>query len=88
MLIIDCLQTQSISTFEIFCQSDACFLSLQKSHGHYINVNNVFHTMKRWKKLQESVKLIIINDEVILSSMTQYSLERKIYPTELRPSIV
>ena len=47
MLIIDCLQTQSIFTFEIFCQSDACFLSLQKNHGHYINVNDVFHTMKR-----------------------------------------
>ena len=54
------------------------FDPLKKIHGHFINVNDVFHTVERWKKFQENVKLININDEVVLSPMRQNSLERKI----------
>ena len=49
-LIIDYLQTRSIPTFEQIRQSDASFRPLQKNYGCYIDVNDVFHTIKRWKK--------------------------------------
>ena len=87
-LMIDCLQAQSTPTFEQIRQSDVSFRPLEKNHGRYINVDDVGHTIEKWKKLQESVKLVNINDEVFLSPMRQYALERKIPLIELWPFIV
>ena len=74
-LMIDCLQKQSIFTFEQIRQSDPSFLLLLKHHGRHINVNDVFHTVKRWRKPQKNVKFININDEVFLSPMRHDSLD-------------
>ena len=63
-LMIDYLQTQSTPTFEQIRQSDVSFRPLEKNHERYINVNDVGHTIERWKKLQESVKLVNINTDV------------------------
>jgi hypothetical protein len=59
-----------------------------KKFRRYIDVNDIFHTVKRWKNIHESVKLININDEVVLSPMRQYSLGRQIHPIILWPFIV
>ena len=87
-LMIDYLQTQSTPTFEQIRQSDVSFRPLEKIHERYINVNDVGHTIERWKKVQESVKLVNINTEVFLSPVRQDSIEQQIPPIELWSFIV
>lgn len=64
-LMTDYLQTQSIPTFGKIRQSHVSFRSLQKNHRRHIDVNDVFHTIERWKKLQEFLKLVNINNDVV-----------------------
>ena len=51
-LMIDSLQTQSTLTFKQIRQSDVRFRPLEKNHRRFINVNDCFHTVERWKKFK------------------------------------
>jgi hypothetical protein len=66
-LIIECLGGQMFPTFDQIRETDASFRPLSKSHGRSLDVNDVFHTIERWKKLQANVKLIGVNDGIALA---------------------
>jgi len=86
--MIECLYKQVFLSFEQIHEAIASFHPLSKNHGHAIDVNDVFRTNERWKKLQESVKLISVNDSFGLSPMRQDLKGRQIPPIELWCSIV
>jgi hypothetical protein len=67
---------------------DASFRPLSKSHGCSIDVYDVFHTIERWKKTQENVKLIGVNDGIALAPSRHNQKVRKTPPIEHWCSIV
>jgi hypothetical protein len=46
-LMIEYLEGQLFPTFDQICEADASFHPLSKSYGRFIDVNNVFNTIKR-----------------------------------------
>jgi hypothetical protein len=80
--MIECLEGQVFLTFDQICEADANFHPLSKSHGCFIDVNDVYYTIDRWKKLQENIKLIGVNDKITLFPLRHDQKERKIPPIE------
>jgi hypothetical protein len=87
-LMIECLEGQMFPTFDQICEADASFRPLSKSHSRSIDVNDVFHIIKRWKKLQENVKLVGVNDGIALAPSRHDQKGRRIPPIEHWCSIV
>ncbi|XP_024400655.1 uncharacterized protein [Physcomitrium patens] len=88
ILMIQCLQNQVYPSFEKIRESDSTFCPLSKSHGHRIDVDDVVHNIERWKKLQDNVQLILVEDGVALAPIKQDSNGKQIPPIELWSSIV
>jgi hypothetical protein len=86
--MIECLEGQMFPTFDQICKADASFHPFSKSHGRSIDVNDVFHTIERWKKLQENVKLVGVNDGIALAPSRHNQKGRRIPPIEHWCSIV
>jgi hypothetical protein len=87
-LMIECFEGQMFPTFDQIREANASFRPLSKSHGHSIVVNDTFHTIERWKKLQENVKLVRVNDRIALAPSRHDQKGRRIPPIEHWCSIV
>ena len=68
-LMIKCLQGEFVPTFDQIRESDTSFRPLSHTHGRPINSNDSHHIIERWKKIQESMKVINIGDILGLSSL-------------------
>jgi hypothetical protein len=76
--MIEYLEGQVFPTFDQICKIDPSFHPFSKNHGRFIDVNDVFHNIDRWKKLQENVKLIGVNDGIALAPLRHDQKGRKI----------
>ena len=68
-LMIKCLQGGFVPTFNQIHESDASFRPLTHTHGRPIDSNDSHHVIERWRKIQESVKVINIGDRFGLSPL-------------------
>ena len=57
-LMLQCLQTRRISMFEEIRECDPSFCPLPTYHGRVVHVDDVFHTIQRWRKLHSTLQVI------------------------------
>jgi len=67
-LMILCLKSQTFPTFFEIREADKNFCPFSKSHGRFVDVNDLLHIEARWVKLQNTLKLIDIINGVHLST--------------------
>ena len=69
VFMIKYLQGGFVPTFNEIRQSDANFRPLSHTQGRPIDSNNSHHIIEQWQKIQESAKVININDRLGLSPL-------------------
>jgi hypothetical protein len=63
-LMIKCLQSEFVPTFNEIRESDASFRPFSHTHGRPIDSNDSHHIIEQWQKIQKNVKVINIGDRL------------------------